>query len=280
MNKSKNKSNDKDTKSEKRKKKEPEKVHAAKDSSSESNDSDSSTDETAYTLFDHSTAYMEPAGDSDYSMLAKVDTPMKIPAEECAAASLTANTVPYHIDSAATSSCSPFRGDFSELTPIETRSIKGVNGSTIAAIGIGTIRIQVGNGQHITLRDVLYAPQAALHLISVGRLTDDNMTILFEKGKCTVRSRDNKTLVEATRKDRGLYTLLGNHFYSNTASLARALPTITTWHRRLGHVSHQAIIDMAKLGMAKGMPVDTSITPATCEHCILGKQAKTPVPRI
>jgi transposase InsO family protein len=37
---------------------------------------------------------------------------------------------------------------------------------------------------------------------------------------------------------------------------------------------------MAKSGMAKGMPVDLSVSPATCEHCILGKQVKTPVPRM
>ena len=38
-------------------------------------------------------------------------------------------------------------------------------------------------GQHVTLRDVRYAPQATLCLIWVGRLTNDNMMVLFEKGK-------------------------------------------------------------------------------------------------
>src|SRR6266481_1074251 len=36
---------------------------------------------------------------------------------------------------------------------------------------------------------------------------------------------------------------------------------------------------MAKTGMALGMPTDLSTIPATCEHCILGKQAKMAVPR-
>src|SRR6266481_1645686 len=35
---------------------------------------------------------------------------------------------------------------------------------------------------------------------------------------------------------------------------------------------------MAKTGMALGMPTDFSTIPATCEHCILGKQAKAAVP--
>ena len=32
--------------------------------------------------------------------------------------------------------------------------------------------------------------------------------------------------------------------------------------------------------MAKGIPINVSISPPTCEYCILGKQSKTPVPRV
>jgi len=46
----------------------------------------------------------------------------------------------------------------------------------------------------------------------------------------------------------------------------------------LGHVGYGAIIDMAKHGMTKGLPMDLSVIPPVCEHCILGKQAKNSVP--
>ena len=35
---------------------------------------------------------------------------------------------------------------------------------------------------------------------------------------------------------------------------------------------------MAKRGMTKGMPTDLSVVPPVCEHCILGKQVKNPIP--
>ena len=187
-----NKANDKNTKSGKRKK-ELEKVNAAKDSSSSNSDSSA---ETVNTLIDHSMLCNELAGDSDYSMLAKIELPMKMPTEEYTAATLITGGVPYHLDSAATSSCFFYQGDFVEFTPINTQALKGVNGLMITAIGIWTITIRVGKGQCTMLRDVLYAPQAALCLISVGRLTDDNMTVLFKKEKCIVCS-SNKTVVEA-----------------------------------------------------------------------------------
>ena len=37
---------------------------------------------------------------------------------------------------------------------------------------------------------------------------------------------------------------------------------------------------MAKKGMATGMATDLSSILPTCEHCILRKQTKTPVPKI
>ncbi|KAF8527327.1 hypothetical protein JB92DRAFT_908433 [Gautieria morchelliformis] len=37
---------------------------------------------------------------------------------------------------------------------------------------------------------------------------------------------------------------------------------------------------MAKKGMVSGMPTDLSSVPPPCEHCILGKQAKQPVPKV
>jgi Pol polyprotein, beta-barrel domain/GAG-pre-integrase domain/Integrase core domain len=199
--------------------------------------------------------------------------------EEQAATTMVPGAISYHLDSAATSSCSPYQEDFLELTPIEAQAIKGVNGSSIAAIGIGRIKIMLKKGQDIMLRDVLYAPQAALCLISVGRLADDNMTVLFRKGKCTVWNADNKIVAKVIRRERGLYTLVANHPQRDYSCLAHTTPTVATWHKHLGHVSYQSIIDMAKHNMAKGMPVDLSLTPSTCEYCILGKQAKTPVPR-
>jgi Pol polyprotein, beta-barrel domain len=79
--------------------------------------------------------------------------------EERAATAMVSGVISYHLDSAVTSSCSPYQEDFLELTPIEARAIKGVNESLIATIGIGRIKITLKKGQDIVLRDMLYAPQ-------------------------------------------------------------------------------------------------------------------------
>ena len=55
-------------------------------------------------------------------------------------------TPPYLLDSGATSHCSPYHEDFSDLKTIPAGEIRGINGSSVLAIAIGTIRIKCGKG--------------------------------------------------------------------------------------------------------------------------------------
>ena len=75
---------------------------------------------------------------------------------------------PFCFDTGATSHISPVKGDFVDLKPIAPRNIWGVNGIASPAIGTGLVKLRCGKGRNLVLRDALYAPQAALRLISVG----------------------------------------------------------------------------------------------------------------
>ncbi|KAF8585018.1 hypothetical protein K439DRAFT_1344360 [Ramaria rubella] len=45
------------------------------------------------------------------------------------------DATPFFLDTGATSHCSPIKSDFIDLEPIEPRSVRGVNGVSIPAIG-------------------------------------------------------------------------------------------------------------------------------------------------
>jgi hypothetical protein len=64
------------------------------------------------------------------------------------------------------------------------------------------------------------------------------------------------------------------------AFITTKYPNLDTWHRRLGHTNIQSIEDMVRKDLVKGMRVDMSSSPTSCEHCILGKQVKKAVPKI
>jgi len=89
-------------------------------------------------------------------------------------------------DTGATSHISLFKSDFIKIFPMEPMEIWGVNGASILAIGIGIIKVRCGKGSNFTLNYTPYAPQATLHLISVGRLRDEGCQISFEAAHCLV----------------------------------------------------------------------------------------------
>src|SRR5882672_5856873 len=63
------------------------------------------------------------------------------------------------------------------------------------------------------------------------------------------------------------------------ANIACMVPDLETWHKWLGHISHNAIIKMAKKRLTTGMLINMSTLPPLCEPCILGKQAKVVIPK-
>ena len=109
--------------------------------------------------------------------------------------------------------------------------IKGIDGSSIAAIGVGSIKLRTRKGTHIILQDVLFTPHATLRLISIGKLADDDMSITFKKDQCTVKDKSGKTVVEAYWKECGLYTLMGNQLHTKYSLLPHAVPTTMIWHK-------------------------------------------------
>jgi hypothetical protein len=78
--------------------------------------------------------------------------------------------IPMFLDSGASVHISNDESDFFSLRPIPPHSINGVGGSSIQAVGIGTIHLVVARGIHITLNNVLFIPTAMVQLISVSAL--------------------------------------------------------------------------------------------------------------
>jgi len=120
--------------------------------------------------------FREPANEKG-SIAWNLNTMCQFVIEEIASVS-TINT-PFFFDTGATSHILPFVSDIIELTHMEPKEICGVNGASIPALGTGIIKIQCGKGRDFVLNHALYAPQAALHLISVGKLGDEGCKIIF-----------------------------------------------------------------------------------------------------
>ncbi|KAG2157898.1 uncharacterized protein EDB93DRAFT_1100712 [Suillus bovinus] len=78
--------------------------------------------------------------------------------------------VPLFLDSGASIHISNEESDFFSLHPIPPRAVNGVSGSSIQAVGVGTLCLVITRGIHITLDNVLFIP-AATHTAALHHST-------------------------------------------------------------------------------------------------------------
>jgi transposase InsO family protein len=260
--------------SESRKKKKAEKSNVATDSSG----SESDTANLAIDL-ESSLAAISRLNDGYYSCAAIEEALDSSSAPPDDKAHPVTELMPWCADSGCTTHVSPVRSDFTDLVPINRR-VRGVGGQCLAATGSGTIHVRCGKGRKLILRNALYVPEATLRLMSIVRLDNDGFQATFGDSRVAIKNRSGKVMAEGAKVGTDLYYISGNpKAGSESAHIARAAPDLETWHKRLGHLNYSSIIKMAKSGMAAGMPVDLSTLPPLCEHCVIGKQTKTPVPK-
>ena len=204
---------------------------------------------------------------------------------------------PFILNSGESCHISPEKDDFVMLHPTVPHPITGFRGSCIYATGISTIKIRAKSGKQITLNHVLFIPNSTVRLISVFSLNNDRQrACYFDSKSCFIIDSSGYIVISGQAwVSRRLYTLdctsqksvLTPNTCANVAGstppailYATRTPDLEMWHRRLGHCSNQTIIDMARHGIVEGMPIDLSYAPATCDHCILGKQTRSHVPRM
>jgi transposase InsO family protein len=195
--------------------------------------------------------------------------------------------LPFILDTGATCHISPEASDFKVLKSIPRHPVKGLGGSAVYATGMGDIDLRIAAGHTLKLTNVLYIPESKVRLISILALNKGgNYTTHFDSGGCWVTNKSNTVLVRGSLStSKRLYVLTTKTPFSqkpmatSDSVLYTRVPDIETWHRRLGHCNTRAIVEMAKSGVTQGMPIDLSSLPPTCDHCAIGKQSRSPVPK-
>jgi len=208
----------------------------------------------------------------------------------------TLSDSPFFLDTGANAHISPVRTDFKTLRAISPHPISGVGGSSIYAVGIGTIDIRISGGHKLILDNVLFAPASTVCLISVLALNrSGNCVSHFDRNCFWLTNSSGATVLRGSvHENRRLYALSlskarTTHAKTVTPSspdkppvpqptsalYASRTPDVETWHRQLGHCNLGAVVDMARQGSAEGMKINLSSSPPKCDACILGKHWQT-----
>lgn len=129
-----------------------------------------------------------PIDDEAYSSIAPLQQNRRTP--------ISTDSHLFYVDSGATVHISPDQSDFITLRPIALRPVKGVGGSSIAAIGQGDIKLRIGKGASITLRDALYIPNSTVRLVSVSLMArESNLISHFDDEACWLTNKSTGAVV-------------------------------------------------------------------------------------
>ncbi|CCO30981.1 hypothetical protein RSOLAG1IB_12702 [Rhizoctonia solani AG-1 IB] len=215
------------------------------------------------------------------------------------------------LDSGASRHMTPNRQWFATYCPLASPvSVRIGNGKQIPAAGIGrifvTLRNRQGKDTEAVIKEVLHVPDLQANLISVQELVNGGTNVVFQKGSGAILTANQGQGPEIgyAHQSKSLYQL--NARVTHTEEIAHvghvepddeneqddreaqefvayaastvARADLTTWHRRLGHISYEYVLEMVKSGAVKGMDIIGSRSPpkSPCSPCIQAKHARSP----
>lgn len=132
-----------------------------------------------------------------------------------------------------------------------------------------------------TLSNVYHVPNLAVNLLSIGKLTDLGLNVVFSNDHCFIQDRTSGRQIGIGYREGGLYLLdslhlLGSHFVvaltteHSLQNFALKSSLFHLWHSRLGHVSSSCFQYMICSQMLNSSIKVTDIS--NCVDCHFGKQ--------
>ena len=187
------------------------------------------------------------------------------------------------VDSGATRHISPDVNCFHNLQPAVVEVSYG-NGSVGRAEAVGDMILSGVSGMHgstLTIKDVLYVPDATDNLLSIKKITEAGFSVSMDLEKCVIRGAGRE--ITAKSYSNGLYVLSGwvSKAATADAKVAASKETAELWHRRFGHLGHDNLARLQGSGMVSGIGVPADQfrqagATELCEPCIAAKQQKQP----
>src|ERR1700742_4070392 len=183
-------------------------------------------------------------------------------------------------DSGASRHMTPFRHRLTNFTSIQSKPITAADKRIFHATGKGDMHIDLPNGNittRILLKNVLYAPDMGLSIVSISRLAAAGYAALFRANFCRIFDQKQKLIGQVHVTPNGLYRM----DYETTASLATAgqnSMTVEEFHARMGHISMQAAERLVKEGLVEGVKLEKGGgNGKDCESCAYAKLARKPI---
>src|SRR5271168_88594 len=185
-------------------------------------------------------------------------------------------------DSGAWCHMSPYKHKFINFIPIQRKVLTAADGGHFEAIGKGDMHITMPNGKSTTrilLKDVLYAPNMGVTLVSIGKIDSAGYAALFHKNQLRIfSSMKGRKMLAQIQMMNGLYQVEHRKDEDIVAAVDSERVTIDRLHRLMGHIAPEAAKALVEKGLVEGFKLDESgQMPKSCDACEYGKAHRKPV---
>lgn len=215
--------------------------------------------------------------------------------DKCMAAAFFTRQEDWFIDSGCTAHMCKDKNNFVSIQKTTSSSVSIANNDKIKCEGIGLVRLET-NTKVLALYNVLYVPQLSANLLSVSKLVEIGLRVVFNMGGCYIYDNDDK-LIGTANNINGIFKLNGNvrgdrsvlhngvcsvslhnRQESQSAAVAAQQPSILLWHQRLGHLSSGGMYSLGDR-YGNGCVLQVKDKFPDCVACLEGKLAAKPFPK-
>ena len=177
--------------------------------------------------------------------------------------------------------------------PSQVIHMKCANRQLVKLNRIGEVTMKIKTNQRnvmLTLGEAAYAPTFQCNIVSVGKLTDAGMKVMFGDNGAVVFDGNMKPVMVA-RKVGKLYIISGqvslhkvldgiNDTVMALKETNSDMSNVELWHQRLGHIGYSGLKLIINRGSVEGLNIksidDEWIQQHKCDSCIYGKQHRAP----
>lgn len=178
------------------------------------------------------------------------------------------------IDSGASSHLCNQLGLFNNYTEVDSREVFLADGNSVVILGKGSVDLKIypknSSPMNVTIHDVLYVPDLEENLISVRRLNEKGLDVLFSGGNCfLVKGKQRSLIAEFSH---GMFRILTQPPDKVSSVSDERARCIHQWHKIL---AHRNLPDIQLMGR-QGLAIRKCHCDVECESCLKGKMSRKP----
>ncbi|PPQ88056.1 hypothetical protein CVT25_013688 [Psilocybe cyanescens] len=152
-------------------------------------------------------------------------------------------------DSGASCHMTPFKNRLLNFTNIASQPITAADKRVFHATGKGDLCIKIPNGTTTTtilLRDVLYAPNMGVTIVSISHIATAGYSTLFCSNFCRIFDNKQTRIGHIHVTLNGLYCVDHEESVSSAATPTTQV-TLLEMHQRMGHISQDAVKKLGEI---------------------------------